>query len=137
MKNKQWLLNHAALIKAKSCISIIERELGIRLKLTHPQFLEMIAEYSEMSDCPKLQDAFRELLDVTNMSDKVKMPIKKVVNMAQFTEESSKQHLEIVGTSSKTSTPIENITYKGKNYRRFNSQGKEFSGLYRGQPCYR
>ncbi len=133
MSNKQWLLNHVAIRKAKQCIVIIEKELGVRLKLTHPLFLEMIKEYAEMTDSVELQQSFSELEKIAGVgiAPEIKEEVNKVV---EFSHRTTTPHTK--NELAANVGPDESISYRGKAYKRFNDAGKEFKGLYRGQARY-
>lgn len=151
MSNKQWLLNHKAIRQAKDCIRIIEEELGVRLKLSHPQFLNMIKEYAEMTEATELQNAYIKLASLagveTGHAQRVveqKVANDKVVTMPYFVEErqfvNTATEVETESEESSFSEALERdeyVNYKGKAYKRFNDDGKEFKGLYRGRAHYR
>lgn len=61
MSSKDWLLNAAAIKVARQCIKLVDEELGVRLTLSHPDFLELLEEYSLLSDSSRLVVAVREL----------------------------------------------------------------------------
>ena len=61
MSNKEWLLNPSAIRKAKECIHFIENEQGNRLKLTNPEFLQVIAEYAKQSENTDLKRSYVQL----------------------------------------------------------------------------
>ncbi len=54
MSDKTWLLDRDALSAARQCITLINDELGIRLKLSHDKFLNMVHEYAELTDNAEL-----------------------------------------------------------------------------------
>ena len=132
MSDKSWMLNPTAIAQAKHCIQIIQEELGIKLKLSHPQFLEMIQEYIELTDSDELAKSYNQLAQLAGgqlqqIEREVVVPIAKtrpVTASAGVTN----------GSTAKTAND-EMIEYKGKLYPRF-SEGGEFKGLYRGQARY-
>lgn len=131
MTDRNWLLNPTAVHAAKACISIIQDELGIRLKLSHPQFLEMIQEYVELTESPKLQEAYIPLAMMAGIDHKSAQILKsqnKVVEIPVM-------HKQMVNAPM-PQEQYETVTYNGKMYRRYSDEGLEFKGLYRGQPHY-
>ena len=128
MKDKSWLLNPAAIAAAKSCIQAIESELSIKLKLSHPQFEEMIQEYCELTDSATLISAYQELKVFSKGVVSMTESQQKVVTLKKSsTANSAYQKIEAEDDS---------IVFKGKTYSRFDEQGLEFKGLYRGQARY-
>ena len=126
MQDKSWLLNAAAIAAAKECISAIEEELGVRLKLSHPQFLQMIQQYSELTDSAVLQASYDKLNQYA-MSAGVQME-----PQAQAAEVAA----PVVRVESIEKNASETIMVKGRSFPRFDEQGNEFKGLYRGQARY-
>ena len=143
MGDKEWLLNANAIKKAKTCINLIESELDIRLKLTHPQFREMIKDYAELTDSRELQKAYLELSQLAESgSESIPILRKKVVNMPHFGETEpgpapkarAVTHSELALRNE--GTVEETVKYKGKVYPKYNDSGLQFKGLYRGQARY-
>ena len=130
MADKSWLLNAAAIRAAKRCIQCVEDELEVKLKLSHPEFMQMLHEYVELTDSVQLGEAYSELLSFVGVGDAVRnlrpkeqkvvelQPTKQVVNGASVQQEE------------------EMVEYRGKHYPA-TKDGKRFTGLYRGQPHYR
>lgn len=123
MSDKSWMLNAKAIAAAKKCVSIVEEELGIRLKLANPDFLELLIQYAELNDSRELERAVLILAQYAPADVKGMLPI----NGAN----------EAVKESSGASTTENDATvsYKGRSYPRYRDGG-EFKGLYRGQPRY-
>lgn len=127
MNSKEWLLNPHAIAVARKCIIAVELELGIRLKLSHPNFLEMLQEYGALTD-----------------SDKINTPLLELYSLAvgKTASTSNKVHvLKGVSLDDDTFTldgepTQEMVTFRGKEYPKFNDAGDEFQGLYRGQARY-
>ena len=131
MTDRNWLLNPTAVHAAKACIAIISDELGIKLKLSHPQFLEMIQEYVELTESAKLQEAYIPLAMMAGIDHKKAQILKsqnKVVDIPVM-------HKQVVNAPM-MHEHIETVTYNGKMYPRYSDDGLEFKGLYRGQPHY-
>ncbi|MFL0796908.1 MAG: hypothetical protein K6L73_05395 [Cellvibrionaceae bacterium] len=135
MTDKSWLLNPAAIGAARKCIVIIEEELGIRLKLSHPQFLEMIKDYTILNESENLERAYLELAAFAHEGDKKnnKKPkglLKKAHNIVDI------KNPEPASTKKQDSVAGDTVEYQGQKFPRFNDEGKQFQGLYRGQPRY-
>ena len=137
MSDKSWMLNPTAIAQAKNCIQIIQHELGIKLKLSHPQFLEMIKEYIDLTDSDELAKSYNQLAQLAGgqlqqVEREVVVPIAKSAPLANTTAAPTRQ-------ASVSPTPQahseEMVEYKGKLYPRY-SDGGEFKGLYRGQARY-
>lgn len=134
MTDKNWMLNPTAISQARSCISIIQDELGVKLKLSHPQFLELIYDYIELTDSQELADAYNVLASFAGSN----LPAAKILKpKAAVTEIASKMPSAAAKKFPVTSDVDQQdmIEYRGKYYPRF-SAGGEFKGLYRGQARY-
>lgn len=134
MADKDWLLNPHAIKAAKACILIVQGELDVKLKLSHPNFIEMLKDYVELTDSEELEDAYHRLIDFAGASahhfKAYREPKKTVVS----NKDSSTKH-PTTGENIQFINGVEHISLKGKFYKRFDN-GKEFQGLYRGQPRY-
>jgi len=145
-EDKQWLLNAAAIKAARSCIICVQQELGIRLTLAHPDFLNLLSEYCELTDSSTLHESYATLIKFvglerlnTRRTESQKPMVKK-----QARSISNKVVLKSGNVSSLNNEEVktqkklvdEFVTYKGKKYKRWNDEGKEFKGLYRGAPRY-
>lgn len=132
MNDKNWLLNPTAIHAAKDCIHIIQTELDIRLKLSHPQFLEMIQQYVELTESQELQSAYLPLAELAGIQRQKAQILNnensKVVDMPIPPKPAAT-------TSNNTMQTEETVKYNGKLYKRY-LDGQEFKGLYRGQPHY-
>ncbi|CAA0122257.1 Uncharacterised protein [BD1-7 clade bacterium] len=126
MTDKSWLLNHAAIKAAKTCILLTQSELGVKLTLSHPEFFELLTSYVELTDNEALRQAFDELAKYADSGAKsATEPAPQAPVIAKAPEP------QIANDDSDSET----IIYKGKAYQRWND-GLEFKGLYRGQPRY-
>lgn len=145
MSDKNWLLNAAAIKSARQCIKAVEKELGVRLPLSHPNFFGLLSEYSELMNSKPLTLAFKELSAYAN-NDTYSMKMAKsggqnVVSISRPPAEPKafggglKKAWPRRVVVEKASQRDELITYGGKVYSRWH-KGKEFKGLYRGQPHY-
>jgi hypothetical protein len=128
MNDKGWMLNPDAIKQARMCINIIQEELGVKLKLSHPEFLNMINDYVDLTESVELEMAYRNLLqfDGEGKGKKTKktiVPIKQDMPLAKASVTSAPRESE------------ETINYKGKTYPKY-CEGKTFKGLYRGQARY-
>lgn len=136
--DKSWLLNPKAIQAAKHCILLTEQELGVKLKLSHPDFLTLLCDYCELTDSEPLAEAFNTLIDMAGDDIKkalsfkaapVKVtPINKAVNF--FSSEPP-----VVNDKVTSESTDEMIEYSGRSYQKW-KDGLEFKGLYRGQPRY-
>ena len=129
MTDKSWLLNAAAIAAAKQCIQAIEEELGVKLKLSHPQFLEMIQQYCELTDSAALQQSYNNLKQFA-LGAGVSVEPKTVK------PEPAKPTAHVNNTENLALSSSQVVTFKGKDYPRFDEEGNEFKGLYRGQARY-
>ncbi len=126
--DKSWMLNPQAIRYAKSCIEIVKNELGIKLKLSHPEFLQMLHEYVDMTESRELGIAYSKLISMAGPGTVLKglapsetenivpLPIQKQANGEQFSSN-------------------EMVKHNGKFYPKWRD-GKELKGVYRGQPTY-
>ena len=192
MTDKAWLLSPAAIQAAKKCIFIVHEELGVKLRLSHPQFMELLREYCDLTDCWRLQDAYRELAGFAGItyivpaansstasveskqSELLKVSrASKVSKASKASKASNVSIASIALAAAKSASSVseepetltlkpkraitltgidggkaaddktdsldasEMIDYHGKRYARFDENGREFTGLYRGQPSYR
>ncbi len=135
MNDKEWMLNPKAIRHAKDCIHIVKEELGFKLTLSHPDFIFLLHEYVDMLDSDALGLAYSQLIAMAGPGtvlrtlrpkdqNVIDLPVKQVVGDTVSLEPSN-QHDE-----------NETITSHGKTYPRW-QEGKEFRGIYRGQPTYR
>lgn len=134
MQDKSWMLNPTAISQARNCIDIVQKELGVKLKLSHPQFLELIVEYIELTDSQELADAYNGLAAFSNSNLQAVEP--RVVK-AKVTSIAPKEPLVNRNAIKEASDmhPEDMVEYHGKFYRRFSGDA-EFKGLYRGQARY-
>jgi len=159
MNDKAWLLNPKAIAAAKLCIKIVENELGVKLKLSHPDFVELLYEYCDLTESEHLKKAFKMLVSLAG--DDIKNSIRKThqqnalpenvikafnhINNSQLNNSqvnSSLLHNSPDNHAHDTLDVAENfdfskevVNYQGKNYPRW-KENKEFRGLYRGQARY-
>ncbi|MGI1679797.1 MAG: hypothetical protein K6L75_13735 [Cellvibrionaceae bacterium] len=127
--DKSWMLNPQAIRYAKACIDVVKDELGIKLKLSHPEFLQMLHEYVDMTDSEELGMAYSKLISMAGPGTLLKglepkvtenivtLPFQKQANGEIFSDE-------------------EMVKLNGKLYPKWRD-GKELKGSYRGQPTYR
>ena len=132
--DKNWMLNAAAIAQARRCIKVVQEELGVKLKLSHPQFLELIVEYVELTDSRELADAYNDLASFAGPEGYNRKVVKlKVDEVVERSSVQGRVDHSAVEMSSQQQDEI--IEYNGKPYPRFMSGG-EFKGLYRGQARY-
>lgn len=128
--DKSWLLNPAGIAAAKRCIHAVEQELGVRLKLSHPSFINMLSDYAELTQSEELQAALSALLSIAPADGHKQVQQQSKPKVFKLMPEAPKQD------GAKQDRSKETIEYMGKRYPRFHGDG-EFTGLYRGQPHYR
>ena len=142
MQDKSWLLKPAAISVAKNCIHVVQNELGVRLPLTHPEFLKMLNEYAELSGSEVLAREVSALnahaaagaAVVEQRSAVVKLRPGSPVATARPVERQEPQ--KIVQPPISAAPPaVEMIHFNGRDYPKW-QDGKQFAGLYRGQPRY-
>lgn len=130
MSDKDWLLNPSAIKAAKACILIVQGELGIKLTLSHPEFLEMLKDYVELTGSDELESAYHRLVDYAGTS------AHHFKAGESITPEPKKTRIRHQANTELTTLEDDDyVVYKGKKYKRF-LNGKEFKGLYRGQARY-
>jgi len=130
MADKSWMLNPKAIRHAKECIHLIRELTGVKLKLSQPDFVQLLHEYVDDTGSQDLGEAYARLISmagvgfvVQNLKPKVyeehqQMPMKRAVGDTMAVT-------DIDGT----------VEYSGKMYPKYRS-GLEFRGVYRGQPMY-
>ena len=132
MNDKSWLLNPTAIKCAKLCIVLVREELGVRLTLSHPEFIDMLRNYVELTDSEALEEAFHDLISFAGTSApqlKANRNVKSVIAPVQ-TAHANNPTVDVRVVDNE-----EYIIYKGKSYKRYHN-GLEFKGLYRGQARY-
>lgn len=134
MNDRTWILNPAAIKAAKECINLVKKELGVKLLLSHPEFTLMLHEYVELTDSTELKTAYSRLIAFAGPGTIIKtlgeehqnvVPLKSTGTDGAIADDSDGGN----------KSPEETVTYGSKQYPRWRD-GKEFSGLYRGQPNY-
>lgn len=131
--DKSWMLNPKAIRVAKECIYIVKEELGVKLTLSHPEFMQMLHEYVDLTDSVELGDAYSRLLAMAGVGNVVHSLKPKA--LAENVVPIHAEPIEMKSAVGAEVVPEEKIEYCGKTYARWRD-GKEFSGLYRGQPKY-
>ena len=143
--DRSWMLNPQAIRYAKECVRLVQEELGIRLKLSHPDFVQMLHEYAELTASRELGDAYAQLISLAGVGNVVRglSPIEK--EEAKKTTVVNLVTKKIVGSSEpvyeqeeyevETMTQDEMVSCGGKLYSKYRD-GLEFKGLYRGHPRY-
>ncbi|WP_188151780.1 hypothetical protein [Teredinibacter waterburyi] len=72
MQDRSWMLNPKAIRYAKECIHIVKDELDIKLTLSHPEFMQMLHEYVDLTDSRPLADAYAHLVSMAGAGFVVK-----------------------------------------------------------------
>ncbi|NRA41511.1 MAG: hypothetical protein HRU21_04290 [Pseudomonadales bacterium] len=127
MSNKSWLLDPTAIKAAKNCILLVQEELGVKLVLSHPEFLEMLKEYVELTDSEALEVAYHDLISFAGLNASHLEPNAK--------KKSSIVNSDVAEGKASRADDEEYVVYRGKAYKRYQN-GLEFKGLYRGQARY-
>ena len=143
--DRSWMLNPQAIRYAKECVRLVQEELGIRLKLSHPDFVQMLHEYAELTGSRELGDAYAQLIALAGVGNVVRglAPIEKeetkttkVVNlMTKKVVGASEPVYERQEYEAGSLSKDEMVSCGGKLYAKYRD-GLEFKGLYRGQPSY-
>lgn len=134
MIDRSWMLNHQAIRTAKDCINLVKDELDIKLTLSHPEFMELLHSYVELTDSQPLAEAYSRLLSMAGVGNvirnigKSEAPEQKIVPIS----ENMKAQKAVGGEPLLNDEMVE---YNGKLYQRW-MDGMEFKGLYRGQAHY-
>lgn len=67
MADKSWMLNPKAIRHAKECIAIVKEVSGIKLKLSQPDFLQVIHEQVDATGSRSLSDAYARLIGMAGV----------------------------------------------------------------------
>ena len=151
MNEKSWLLNTKAIRAAKICINEVQSELGVRLTLTHPDFLNMLNEYSELCDSEHLTERVNRLNEFALKSDSAAentqkqsqiVPLNASVAAAASNaidhfnyRQKPKVQVGMTQMTVQIEAEEEKIVFRGKTYPKYR-EGKVFKGLYRGKLHY-
>lgn len=146
MSDRSWMLNASAIAAAKRCVNLVEEELAIRLRLSNPDFLELLVSYVELTEAEPLRKAVDDLFHyapppLRAQWARVMLDQKQRDDLADPVTDPSVEETEAVAMSEATpatesvSSEDQYVNFKGKSYARF-LDGREFRGLYRGQPRY-
>ena len=100
MNDKAWLLNPKAIAAAKLCIKVVENELGVKLKLSHPDFVELLYEYCDLTESENLKRAFKILVSMAG--EDIKNSIRKTHQQNTLPENVIKAFNMLPGNSSNT-----------------------------------
>jgi hypothetical protein len=107
--DSSWVLKREAVQLAKECIATIQLQLGVRLKLSNPEFLALLGDYIDLWE-----------------DETYKKNVAKLYYLAG---------LEPIFSVDSVPVKSELVEYLGRSYPRF-KDNKEFKNLYRGQPVY-
>lgn len=133
MHDRTWMINVDAVRIAKKCVQIVRDELGVKLLLSNPDFIHLLSEYAELTESKKLNEALSELLTFANDNVESAALNAKDATVVKLRRES---HVVVESAPAPVALEDETIMLNGKAYQRWRN-GKEFKGLYRGQPTYR
>lgn len=123
MNDRAWLLrNSTALSCARNCIKIIKMKFGVKLALSDAELLPKIGKINDHLNCQELEDSYTKLLGYAG-----KTP-----------HHSASEILHTLGEQlhEASHSLIDKIEHHGKEYPKFDEQGREFRGVYRGSVRY-
>ena len=69
MSDLSWMLKPQAIRKARACIHIVEEEMGVQIKLSHPNFIQKLHQYVEQSGSRRLGIAYAELIAMAGVGN--------------------------------------------------------------------
>ena len=67
MADKAWMLNPKAIRQAKECIALVKSISGEKLKLSQPDFIQLLHEHVEKSGSRELGDAYARLISMAGV----------------------------------------------------------------------
>lgn len=132
MNDRSWMLNPQAIRIAKDCIQHVKEELGVKLLLSHPDFVQMLHEYVELTESQALAEAYTKLIAFAGPGTIVQSLSKKQDKTKVVP---IKQKAVANGDIPTLSNEEEMVEFRGRQFPRFRD-GREFNGMYRGQPIY-
>lgn len=128
MADKSWMLNPKAIRQAKECIAIVKNISGTKLKLSQPDFIQLLHEHVESSGSRDLSEAYSRLIAMAGVGF--------VINSLEPATEVVSQDTPMLKVSGDNmSSSAATVEYSGKMYPKYRS-GLEFKGVFRGQPMY-
>ena len=69
MTDLSWMLKPQAIRQAKECIRLVHEELDVRLKLSHPNFIQVLHGYVDQSGSRELGDAYARLIAMAGVGN--------------------------------------------------------------------
>ncbi len=130
MADKSWMLNPQGIRAAKACITCVKQEFDVKLTLSDPEFLALLHKYVELAQSKELDESYAQLLALAGVGNVMDELGKYSVNRSMA------KPVEALADAVGDETADPNmVTYRGKAYNRYR-EGKQFAGLYRGQPRY-
>ena len=133
MTDVSWMLGVKAVAAAKACISVVEHELNVRLRLSHPNFLQQLSEFAALTDSVELKRSIVQLAQYAPRAARATLCGERCDMTAP---DDGPLPVAEAFTDADDDLVDEMIVYKGVEYTRYRD-GLEFKGLYRGQPIYR
>lgn len=130
MTDKSWMLNPKAIRQAKECINIAKELTGAKLKLSDPDFVQVLHEYVETTKSRTLGEAYARLISMAGVGF-----VLSNLQPKATAEASGEPMKQAVGDTVSTFEASATIEHFGKIYPKYRS-GLEFKGVYRGQPMY-
>lgn len=67
MNDRSWMLNPKAIRQAKQCINLIKNLTGVRVKLSDPDFIQLLHEHVETTGSRSLRDAYASLISMAGV----------------------------------------------------------------------
>ena len=130
MNDKSWMLNPKAIRHAKECIQLVKELTGVKLKLSQPEFVQLLHEYVEITGSQQLGEAYARLISMAGVG--------YVVQSLQAKDEDgeyAEPMKKVAGGDALSIDPSETVEHSGKVYPKYRG-GLQFKGVYRGQPLY-
>lgn len=72
MSDRSWLLRPQAIRLAKECIDIVRAEQGYKLLLSDPEFMQLLHEFVDASQSPRLRDSYSRLVAMAGVGNVMK-----------------------------------------------------------------
>ncbi|SMF54798.1 hypothetical protein SAMN02745866_03496 [Alteromonadaceae bacterium Bs31] len=130
MADKSWMLNPQGIRAAKACIHCVKKELDIKLTLSNPDFMSLLHEYVDRAHSEELNLAYSQLLALAGVGN-----LMQDLKSSAETQSAAQPLVAQAAGDEFNMSNSDTVTFRGKVYERYR-QGKQFAGLYRGQPRY-
>ena len=130
MIDKSWMLNPHAIRYAKTCIQIIRQATDQKITLSQADFLQQLEGYSKKLRSDEFTTSYRKLISMAKDGNGYDESRSDAAASVQ------KKETKLSAVPLADMGSADTVTYAGKQYPKWH-EGKEFKGLYRGQPLYR